>query len=187
MNKKYGILFLNKYKLPTISLISYQDVMKDDYIIKNGLSIRLSSRKLNKIDVNLPSIHNCYDKIKIKEFVERYQNEYDILIHETVIPDIIGSISKYNIGYEYILVFELYESFIERKKEIIKDRIIYRQYGNYLFNDECHCIKENNMKELINYIKYIPFEKFDLEFIIEDNKIIFTDFYTEQLEKVIKL
>ena len=179
MNKFNGILFLKKYGLKTVDLINYDDIVRDDFIIKNGLSLRLSSLKNNSIDVNLPSIHNCRDKNVIKKFYNRYSKKYKILIHETVMPSMIGSISKYKVNCSSIIVIEIFKNFEKRKQGIVQERIKFDIIGEkYLNFNGC------NKKDYIilgNIVKQIPFDSFDLEFVKQDDYFIFTDFYSINL------
>lgn len=180
MNKLEGLLFLKKYNLPVIELISYDDIVKDTYIIKEGLSLRLSTKKFDNIDVNLPSIHNCLNKETIRMFIEKYSSTNHILIHRTVKPDIIGSISKYSFSGKSNFIVEIFKNFNERKCGIIQEREIYEFIGNkYLKPKE---VTKTKYIKAINLVKDIFFDSFDIEFVIENNRIIFMDFYSNQFK-----
>ena len=179
MNKLIGISFLKNYGFKTIDLIKYAEIIREDFVIKRGLSLRLSSIKKNNIDVNLPSIHNCQDKEVIKSFYHKYSKTYEILIHETVKPTIIGSISKYTINKGCKIVIEVFKNFEERKKGIIQERAIFDFVSERYLN-----FRGCTNKEFIflgSMVKQIPFENFDLEFVKQYDNIIFTDFYTNEI------
>ena len=182
MNKLKGILFLKQNSLPTIDLISFENIMKEDYIIEQGLSVRLSNKKNENIDVNLPSIHNCYNKAEIKKFVNMYSKNYNVLIHKTVKPTLIGSISKYNVNKQDKIVIEIFNDFVERKQEIIYTREMFELVGDHYLRPETNSGK---YIEIANLVKNIPLGCFDIEFVVENNQIIFTDFYSKEYTNII--
>ena len=78
MNKRKGIEFLKEFNLNTIDLLSIKDLYDNPSLIKEGLSLRLSSYK-NGIDVNLPSIHNVTNIENVLDFYQKYHNKFDLL------------------------------------------------------------------------------------------------------------
>lgn len=179
MNKLFGIKFMQNYGFNTVVLMSYDEIMQKKYIIKNGLSLRLSSKNKNSMDVNLASIHNCVSKKSIKEFYEKHSKDFDVLIHETVRPTIIGSISKYFLGMRCIIAIETYENFEARSKGLIKERAIFDFIGEkYLKYNKCDNI---DYIKLGNLVKDIQLNEFDIEFIKQDGIYVFTDFYSKEL------
>lgn len=176
MTKLKGLLYLEKIGLPTPQLIDYDEIINDTPKIKEGLSLRLSSKSTNLPDVYLPSIHNCTEKQDIIDFYKLNNTKYDIIIHKTVHPNIIGSVSKWYIGGCYKIIIETYKNFEDREKAIIEHREIYTT-----FNEKSWYTDQTSPQflKLVNLLNRIPFKTFDVEFVVEKNQYIFTDFYTK--------
>lgn len=190
MTKNDGLEFLREYELPTIKLLTIEEILNNRIYLKEGISVRLSS-KLDNIDVNLKSIHNIHDIDSILNFIKKYSKDYDIILHKTVKPTEIGTISKYSLIDKTILVIELYNNFDERKHGIVKSRasflIIDNQIIKTINND---FVSKVLLMELINYMKDIYYDEYNFEFIVENNDIVFTDFYSndyKSLKKVKKI
>lgn len=178
MNKRKGIEFLKEFNLNTIDLLSIKDLYDNPSLIEEGLSLRLSSYK-NGIDVNLPSIHNVTNIENVLDFCQKYHNKYDVLIHKTIIPREIGSVSKYQLGDYTIIAIETFKDFINRKEEkfsecatliLIDDRIIERDNDNFK--------NKALLGEILDNVLDITYDNFDLEFVLDD-KLVFTDFYSK--------
>ena len=168
INKKEGLLLLSKLKLPTVELIDYEGLTSNDERIKLGLSVRLSPKKNCSSCVGLQSIHNCTDYKKITDFIE--QNKKD--------NDIIGSISK--LLYRDSIILETYRNLADRKNEIIGNRMVIPMIGGRLFISKLSMAKENkedfkNFSKVVMLIKDIPFDEYDMEYVVEDGNVIFTD------------
>ena len=129
MTKNDGLDFLLKNYFPTIKLLTLEDLQKDKSFLEQGISVRLSS-KTDNIDVNLKSIHNVHDLETIIKFIKENIQEYNIIIHKTVKPELIGTVSKYNNYNTDILAIELYNNFENRKKEIVSYRAIVEMIEN---------------------------------------------------------
>lgn len=178
LNKKEGIVFLEKSGLPTVKRISFESLSQDSKQLQEGLSVRLSPKKSSEINVNLPSIHNCKNYSEIKQFINEHEKKYDIIIHKTVSPEVIGSISK--LGYRESIVLETYRNFQERKSEIINNRVVIPLLGGRMFISKMELLKKdeqdfNNFAKVIKILKDIPFEEYDMEYVIENGKVVFTD------------
>lgn len=178
-NKEDGITFLEQFKIPTIQKINIDDLLSGKIPIKNGLSVRVSPKdKSQKINVYLPSIHNCKDINEIKAFIDKYKQKYKIFIHETVNPETIGSVSK--LDFRNSIVIETYKNFDERKKEIINNRVIIPLYGEKMMISKLEMEKKDkddyrNFKKVIYCLNDIPFSNYDMEYVIQDGEVIFTD------------
>lgn len=178
MNKITGIKTLEYLGLQTVELISAQQLFSPTYVINQGISARLSSKKDNSIDVFLPSIHNCTSKIILKSFYEKYNSYYDVFFHETVVPVIIGTVSKYELLGQKYFIIETYKDFVNRKNGIVENRYIFNYFNvNTNYNSKL-------AKKIYDEVKNLPFESFDIEFVIEDGDVLYTDFYSNDFLKV---
>lgn len=184
MNKLDGLNFLKYYLFNTVELISFDYIMSDDYKINDGLSVRLASKNSNSIDVYLPSLHNCFSKEQIKLFYEQYNKDYYILIHKTVNPNSIGSLSKYDIADVSKIVIEIFSDFEKRKRGIIEERYLFDVISDkYLKYDKNI---EKKYIDLVRMVNIIPFKSFDIEFVTEYGEFIFTDFYSKEFRDSLK-
>lgn len=172
MNKLDGLLLLKVYGLPTVNLLQYNEIIVKN-TIGRGLSLRLSSKIKNSIDFGLPSIHNCYNLDDIKNFYNKYSSEYNVIIHETVEAKIIGSVSKHLLNGVSSIIIETYKNFEDRKKEIIDTREIFNNIEK--IDPKKQYIDYN---KIIKFINILPYDSLDIEFVIENRGIIFTDFYS---------
>lgn len=180
MSKLEGISYLKKCGFQIPELLNYHTIINSNEPIKEPLSLRLSSKHAKGPDVYLPSIHNCIDREKMKDFYEQYHLNYDIIVHKTVNPNIIGSISKYFVHDSYKIIIETYKDFIERKQSIIDYREIYSSIsGKFWQANGYETLKYNYIIGLVNKI---PYDNFDIEFVIEKDKLIFTDFYSKDMK-----
>lgn len=181
MNKKDGLEFLQQYDLPTIKLLGFEDVWNEPSLIDSGLSLRLANKN-DGIDVMLPSKHNVTDMNDVLSFYQKYYRDYDILIHKTINPQIIGSISKYLLSDYDTIVIEIFKDFYERQKGVIKERVIITLLDKRIIKiDNQGIINKKILKEIMENIIDIPYDTFDLEFVY-DNNLIFTDFYSKDFD-----
>ena len=181
--------------LPTIEQIDPNLLDENSEILKQGLSVRTSPKKDLPDNVYLPSIHNCTDLNELRTFIREHQSEYHIIVHKTITSQ-IGSVSRYEAGTEKVII-ENFEDFDKRKKGIIKNRMIVTILGErFMVNDlQLQETNEQDFKlfsKVLREVKYMPFKKFDMEFVAEDGKILFTDLtinsrpdsiYAEELAK----
>lgn len=181
--------------LPTIEQIDPNLLDENSEILKQGLSVRTSPKKDLPDNVYLPSIHNCTDLNELRTFIREHQSEYHIIVHKTITSQ-IGSVSRYEAGTEKVII-ENFEDFDKRKKGIIKNRMIVPILGErFMVNDlQLQETNEQDFKlfsKVLREVKYMPFKKFDMEFVAEDGKILFTDLtinsrpdsiYAEELAK----
>lgn len=178
MNKLEGIKFLKAFKIPTLDLLDPQEILLDDNPIETGLSIRTSPKGRNEPNVYLPSIHNCKSKEQIKEFIDMYGKKYYIFAHNTVKPEVIGSISK--LDFRNSIVIETYKDFIKRKEEIIDNRMIIPMRGDKMVISRLEMLIKDpedykNFKKIIYELYNIPFTNYDMEYVIQNSEVIFTD------------
>lgn len=182
VNKRMGLDFLKEFNLNTIELLSFEDLRNNPSLINKGLSLRLSSCNDN-IDVRLPSIHNVKKIEDILTFYNKYYQNFDILMHKTIFPKEIGSISKYQLSDYNIISIETFKNFEERTKEIIKERALITLIDDRIIKiDHSSFSNKSLLREIINNIKDIHYPTYDLEFVY-DNEVIFTDFYSRDFGK----
>ena len=164
--------------LPTIEQIDPNLLDQNSEVLKQGLSVRTSPKKDLPNNAYLPSIHNCTDLNELRSFIREHQNEYHIIVHKTITSQ-IGSVSRYEAGTEKVII-ENFEDFEKRKNGIIKNRMIVPILGErFMVNDlQLQETNEQDFKlfsRVLREVKYMPFKKFDMEFVAEDGKILFTD------------
>ena len=112
-------------KVPSVELIDPNLLDDNSGILKEGLSVRISPKENMQNNVYLPSIHNQTNLSEIREFMGKYQRDFNIIVHKTVKPEIIGSVSKYQLSPEdEKLVIELFKDFKDRAEGRIKNRAI---------------------------------------------------------------
>ena len=178
MSKLEGIQLLENLKLPTINRLDIGQILDGQIPLNEGVSVRVSP-KGNSFDRNvyLPSIHNCDDIDAIKEFIYMHKN-YNIFAHYTVKPEVIGSISK--LEHTKSIVIETYRDFNERKIGIIDNRVTIPIMFDRLWISKMEILKKDvndfkNFKKVILLLNNIPFEQYDIEYVIQDGEVIFTD------------
>ena len=164
---------------PTIEQIDSNLLDENSQVLKEGLSVRTSPKKDLTSNVYLPSIHNCTDLNELRKFIEEYKNEYHIIVHKTVKPKQIGSVSRYEVGADK-LVIEIFEDFENRKQGIIKNRVTLPVMGEKFAISQLQIDNEDPQEfkvfsNVIKEVRYMPFKKFDAEFVVEDGKVLFTD------------
>lgn len=180
LSKLEGIRLLEDLEFPINKLIDTNLLNNDSQILKNGISVRTSPKEDFNNNVYLPSIHNCKKLNEIYDFIKQNERQYNIIIHETVKPEYIGSVSQYNNYFETKMSIELFNSFQERKDEIIKNRVEIPVIGGRLFISKLK-MSENNEQDfklfskVIKYLSNVPFETYDIEFVIQNDEVIFTD------------
>lgn len=125
ISKREGLEILHMLDIPSVKLIDPNLLDENSSVLKEGLSVRLSPKENRNNNVYLPSIHNQTNLIEIREFIRKYQRQYNIIVHKTVRPEIIGSVSKYQLSPEdEKLVIELFENFQDRTDGRVDNRAI---------------------------------------------------------------
>lgn len=179
MSKLEGLQMLKLLDFPTIELIDPNLLDKNSQVLKQGLSVRTSPKKNLLFNTNLPSIHNCTDLEELRKFIQNNQGEYHIIVHRTVKAQEIGSVSRLEIGTDKVII-ELFDDFEKREQGIIKNRVTFPIIGEKFRIDQLQ-IEDKNEEEykvftkVIKDVKYMPFKKFDAEFVVEDGKVFFMD------------
>ena len=179
-------------EFPTVDLIDTEQLNENSEVLSQGLSVRTSPKKDMEYNVYLPSIHNCTDLSEINNFINKYEKDYNIIVHKTVRPKQIGSVSRYgNTLGEEILGIDTFYDFATRKQEIIKNQATLPIYGGRFLISKLK-IKEKDeedfkmFSQIIQNVRHMPFKKFDAEFVLnEDGQILFTDL-TVQSDKIRK-
>ncbi len=178
MSKLEGIQLLEKLRLPTIKRLNLEQLVNAEIPLKEGVSVRVSP-KGHTFDRNvyLPSIHNCTNIEAIKKFVNN-NKMYDIFAHYTVKPEVIGSVSKLN--HTSSIVLETYSDFNKRKMEIIDNRVIIPIICDRIWISKMEMLKKDkddfkNFKKVIMFLNDIPFEQYDIEYVIQNGEVILTD------------
>lgn len=179
MSKIEGLKMLKILDFPTVEQIDPNLLDENSQVLKQGLSVRTSPKEDRENNVDLPSIHNCTDLKELRKFIEEYKNEYNIIVHKTVKPKQIGSVSRYEVGADKLII-EIFEDFEKRKHGIIKNRVILPVMGERFAISQLQMDKEDPQEfkvfsNVIKEVKYMPFKKFDAEFVVEDGGVLFTD------------
>ena len=189
MRKIDGLNYLSQNGFPTVKLLSIIDLENNNSLLNEGISVRLSSKKENdKADVYLKSIHNIRHLDKIKEFIANNQNDYDIIIHKTVKPELIGTVSKYSNLYNDVIVIEIYKNFDERSHGIVSYRAIVEMIdGKVISISNDDFVSKKIFRQVMNYISDVEYNEYTFEFVVEQGKLVFTDFYTRDFKNKIYL
>ncbi len=183
-------------EFPTVKSIDPNLLDENSQILKQGLSVRTSPKKNRENNVYLPSIHNCTDLNELREFINQYQSQYHMIVHPTVKPEQIGSISRYQAGEDKVVI-EIFKDFETRKKGIIENRATVPVMGNRfaISQLEMQEKKEDEFKifgKVIKEVSDMPFETYDAEFVVQNGQVLFTDLtiqgrkdeeYAEELTK----
>ena len=185
MTKIDGLNYLLSNCFPTVELLCIEDLQNNPNLLKDGISVRLSSKHENdKADVYLKSIHNVHDLEKIKDFILNNKDDYDIIIHKTVKPELIGTVSKYSNLYNDIIVMEVYKNFDDRTHGIVSFRTIVEMVDDRIISiSDNDPISKTLFRKIMNYISDVYYDEYTFEFIVEQTKLIFTDFYSKDLKK----
>lgn len=191
ISKIEGLKMIKLLDIPTVKLIDPNLLDENSQVLKQGLSVRTSPKRDLSNNVYLPSIHNCTDLGELRRFIKQYKEQYHMIVHRTVKPNEIGSISRYEAGEDKIII-ETFEDFENRKKGVIKNRMILPIRGEKFIISQLQIQKQNEQdfylfSEVIKKVKTIPFKKFDAEFVVEEGKILFMELTmqsTEYIEEV---
>lgn len=196
MSKIEGLKMLKILDFPTVEQIDPNLLDENSQVLKEGLSVRTSPKRDRDDNTSLPSIHNCTNLHELRSFIQEHKSEYYTIVHKTVTPEAIGSISRFEAGTDKLSI-ETYEDFGKRKNEIIKNRVTVPIMGEKFAISQLEMQEENPedfklFSEVIRDVKYMPFKKFDAEFVVQNGKVVFTDLtiqsredsqYAEELEK----
>lgn len=196
VSKIEGLKMLQILEFPTVKSIDPNLLDENSQILKQGLSVRTSPKKNRENNVYLPSIHNCTDLNELREFINQYQSQYHMIVHPTVKPEQIGSISRYQAGEDKVVI-EIFKDFETRKKGIIENRATVPVMGNRfaISQLEMQEKKEDEFKifgKVIKEVSDMPFETYDAEFVVQNGQVLFTDLtiqgrkdaeYAEELTK----
>ena len=175
-----GIKLLQELGIPTVELMDISKIITGQIPIDtgNGISVRLSPKNKNvKWDVGLPSINRRKDLSEVREFIQEYIGRYEVFAHETVRPEILGTVSRFSDE----LAIETYEDYDKKHEQEVSNRFIVPVIGDRFLINKMRLQKNdekyfNRFKEVIMYLKKIPFEKYDAEYVFQDGKVIFMDF-----------
>lgn len=199
MSKIEGLKMLKILDFPTVEPIDPNLLDENSQVLKQGLTVRTSPKRNLPDNAYLPSIHNCTDLKELRKFIEEHRNEYHIIVHKTVKPEQIGSVSRCEIGADKVIV-EIFEDFEKRKDGIIKNRVTFPVMGEKFRIDQLQMEEKNEQEfkvfsKVIKDVKYMPFKKFDAEFVVEGGKVLFTDLtiqgredskYAEELKREVQ-
>lgn len=178
VSKLEGIKLLNELGMPTVELLDISGILNGQVSIDEGISVRLSPKsKLVKWNVGLPSINRRTNIDEVREFVERYQDDYLVFAHKSVRPQSIGTLSK----FPESVVAETYKSYEDKGDGIIDNRVTVPMRGDKLFISKMELLKKdetdfNNFRKVLLYLNKIPFSEYETEYVIEDNNVVFMDF-----------
>lgn len=177
MSKIEGLNMLKILDFPTVEQIDPNLLDENSQVLKQGLSVRTSPKRNRNDNTSLPSIHNCTDLDELRSFIQEHKRDYYTIVHKTVVPETIGSISRFEAGTDK-LSMETYEDF--EKKETIKNRVTVPIMGEKFAISQLEMQEENPddfrlFSQVIRDIKYLPFKEYDAEFVVQNGKVIFTD------------
>lgn len=189
LNKLEGIHFFKKNHLPTVELLDISKLVNGEIPLEKGISVRLSPKLYSNIDnEHLPSIHHCQDLKQIQDFVAKYQGRYNILAHETVDPEVVGTISKVNLGDTTNLIIETSKTMEDRKHQIIDNRMTIPIMGSTFLFSKMEIQKEtpeakNNFFRVVQYVRSSCFDDYNtasgtgynIEYVIQNENVIFTE------------
>lgn len=181
MSKIEGLETLKILNVPTVELIDPNLLDENSHVLREGLSIRTSPKSDMQNNTSLPSIHNQGDLNEIREFIKQHQQGYNIIVHKTVKPEMLGSVSKYQLSPEdENLVIELFRDFQERKEGIIKNRAILPVVGERIMVSRMQMQETDEgdfgiFSKVIQGVRKMPFQTYDAEFVLENGQICFTD------------
>lgn len=175
-----GIKLLQKLGIPTVKLMDISKIISGEIPIDkgNGISVRLSPKdKSVKWDVGLPSINRRKNLSEVRDFVQKYTGKYEVFAHETVRPEILGTVSKFSDE----LVIDTYEDYDKKHEQIISNSVQIPAIGDRFLINKMKLQKNNKedfnrFRKVITYLKRIPFEKYDAEYVFQDGEVIFMDF-----------
>ena len=187
INKKEGIEFLSSYVLKTLQFINIEELLKSNEEVQEGMTLRVSPKGNYQRNVMLPSIYNCKDKEKIKNFLVENQQKYNVFMHKTIRADKIGSVSKIHTINQDMLILEVFKSFKDREKENIDNRMIIPILGGRYMISNMELMKKdeqdfNQFIDVFKNIRKLPFSSYNIEYFVKDGKIIFTEFTSEAKE-----
>lgn len=146
-------------------------------IDKSIWSVRLSSKpkcKKSRPDVWLPSIHNCSDRSRIVNFYAGYSDEYNIIIHETIIPLFAGVIVRERNS----TVVDFYNNFSNRNDKPVLSINLERhvnKYNNCNVSSKSLFLLERSINQLKVDISAMHLSSFSIEFGVLKNELIYTD------------
>ena len=192
LSKLDGLKMLKMLNFPTVDLIDPKQLNENSEVLSQGLSVRTSPKKDMASNVYLPSIHNCTNLSEIHNFINEHEKDYNIIVHKTVRPKQIGSVSRYgNLLGEEMLSIDTFYDFTTRRQEIIKNQATLPIYGGRFLISKLEVKNKDEedfkvFSKVIQDVRHMPFKKFDAEFILdEDGQILFTDL-TIQSDKIKK-
>lgn len=180
VSKLEGLQMLSFFNFPTVQPIEVNYLDNNSTILQQGLSVRTAPKENRENNVYLPSIHNCKDLTQIRSFIQENRRQYDIITHPTVKPEIIGSASRIDYGKYSAVAIELFDDFRKRKEEIVRNRAVIPIEGERMQINKMELDKNDKkdftiMRDVISYLRKMPFEVYDIEFVIQEGNLIFTD------------
>lgn len=177
MSKIEGLNMLKILNFPTVEQIDPNLLDENSQVLKQGLSVRTSPKRNKNDNTSLPSIHNCTDLNELRSFIQEHKRDYYTIVHKTVVPETIGSISRFEAGTDKLSI-ETYEDF--EKKETIINRVIVPIIGEKFAISQLQMKEENPddfriFSQVIRDVKHLPFKEYDAEFVVQNGKVVFTD------------
>lgn len=175
-----GIKMLQELGIPTVQLMDISKIIAGEIPIDNGngISVRLSPKDNSvKWDVGLPSINRRKDISEVREFIQKYKEKYHVFAHETVRPEILGAVSRFSDE----IAIETYKDYDKKHEQEIDNSVVIPVIGNRFLVNKMQLRKKderdfNRFREVIMYLRKIPFEVYDAEYVFQDGKVIFMDF-----------
>ena len=182
MNKIQGLKKLSEIGFEVYNYTIYHNDSNLNTLNKNKKYLLRRSSKNNIGEVFLGVEHNLSIDELLKKVIE-LNSSFDLIIQEEKIIDYYGSVSRISDGNYYILSIELFDTLENRISGIPCDRM------------ENHYIDYDIIKrEVISnnkFIKYVMFDlnkidycEYQLEFVVSNNCIYYTDFDIPERGKV---
>ena len=180
MNKVEGLKHLKKLGLKTCDYIIYNKNIELLNFDKNEKYVLRRSTKDNSATTSLGIDHDLTYKNLIKKVYD-LKGKFDLIIQKEINIEYMGSVSRYYLNNNvYVLSIELFDSMSNRLKGKSCDYLI----NYYIDFDLITRGKIHNSKYITSVfhdIKNIPYEKYQMEFVVSSNEIYYTDFDKKEM------
>ena len=182
MNKIEGLKTISELGFPVYKFLIYG---KDDLSLldRNSKYLVRKSLKNSFGQVNLGVYRNLsYDELI--NVIKKLKDQYDLIIGKEINIDYYGNIVRFISNGMNILCIEIFDNIVNRNAGIYCDRLEYHYIDNHLI-ERIEIPRNNFFKYLVLDLEKIVKREYQMEFIISNNDILYTDFdIIEKKEKV---